>query len=149
VAYGTITDIRDLGLIPDEDLDALDQARPTQIPRLFDAVSARFDTYLRPRYGVPMPGSPVPIELTDAVVAIVVARLYAYRGFPSIPEGSDTVKEILLARDHAEAFLKDIRDGVAQLDWTKDATPGGLEAGPSVSYALTPAEFKFGKSGCC
>lgn len=142
MAYATIADIRDLGYIPDSDLDALDVERPTRIPRLFEAESAVFDTYLRPRYGVPMPGSPVPIELTDAVVAIVVARLYTVRGFPSIPDGSAVVKEILDARDRALRFRDDIRDGRAQLDFTKDTTPGLPEAGASTGYAPQPSAFK-------
>lgn len=149
MAYGSYDDILDLGYIPEEDLVALHAERPTRIPRLFEAESAIWDTYLRPRYGVPHPGNPAPIELVMANVAIVVAHLYTVRGFPSIPDGSDVVKEILAARDRALKFRQDVRDGIAQLDWTKDATPAKQEAGISYAISLTPSQFKFGKGNCC
>lgn len=157
MAYGSYDDILDLGYIPEEDLVALHAERTTRIPRLFEAESAVFDTYMRPRYGVPMPGSPALIELVDACVSIVVARLYIVRGFPSIPEGSEVAKEILAARDRAYAFRKDIRDGVAQLDPLADATPGSPEAGASKGSSPQPSQFKGSyaqtvtsrRSGCC
>ena len=158
MAYGSIDDILDLGFIPEEDLDALHAERTTRIPRLFEAESATWDTYLRPRYGVPLPASPPPIEIVDATVAIVVARLYVVRGFPSIPDGSEVAKEILAARDRAIKFRDDVRDGRAQLDWTTDATPGAYEAGASTGTAASPAQFKSGsyaqtvtgrRGGCC
>lgn len=147
--YGSYDDILDLGYIPEEDLVALHAERPTRIPRLFEAESAVWDTYLRPRYGVPDPSSPPKAELVDSTVAIVVARLYVVRGFPSIPDGSEVAKEILAARDRAIKFRDDVRDGRAQLDWTTDATPARQEAGISYAISLTPNQFKFGKSGCC
>jgi phage gp36-like protein len=157
MAYGSIDDILDLGYIPEEDLDALHAERETRIPRLFEAESAIFDSYMRPRYGVPMPGSPALIELTFACVSIVVAHLYIVRGFPSIPEGSEVAKEILAARDRAFAFRKDIRDGVAQLDPLADATPGSPEAGASKGSSPQPSQFSGSyaqtstgrRSGCC
>ena len=157
MAYGSYDDILDLGYIPEEDLVVLHAERTTRIPRMFDAESAIFDTYMRARYGVPMPGSPALIELIDACVSIVVARLYIVRGFPSIAEGSEVAKEILAARDRAYAFRKDIRDGVAQLDPLADATPGSPEAGASKGSSPMPSAFKgsYGqtassrRSGCC
>lgn len=142
MAYGSIADIRLLGYIPNEDLDALDAEDTDRIPALFAAESGKFDAYMRPRYGVPWPAETVPIEVVDAVVAIVVFRLYIMRGFPSIPEGSEVAKEIIASRERAEAFRLDIRKGEAQLDWPKDATPGLLEAGASTATGAGIQQFK-------
>jgi hypothetical protein len=160
MAYGSIEDIRLLGYIPEEDLDALDAENTDRIPKLFDAESGKFDAYMRPRYGVPWPDETVPVEVVDAVVAIVVFRLYILRGFPSIPEGSEVAKEIIASRERAEAFRKDIRDGVAQLLWREDATPSNLEAGAKTGNAAMPNQIKSGsfrgtcvgripRGGCC
>jgi hypothetical protein len=160
MAYGSIADIRLLGYIPDEDLDALDDENPDRIPKLFDAESGKFDAYMRPRYGVPWPDETIPIEVTDAVVALVVFRLYITRGFPSIPEGSEVAKEIHASRERAEKFRQDVRDGVAQLKWREDATPENHEAGPKTGTAAMPNQIKSGsfrgttvgripRGGCC
>lgn len=152
MAYGSIADIRLLGYIPEEELDALDAENVDRIPALFAAESGKFDTYLRPRYGVPWPADAVPIEIVDAIVAIVVFRLYIVRGFPSIPEGSEVAKEIIASRDRAEKFRQELRDGIAQLNWKVDDTPSALEAGVSSAVSLTPRQMMFcvpRRRGCC
>lgn len=142
MAYGSIADIRLLGYIPEEDLDALDAENPDRIPALFNAESGKFDAYMRTRYGVPWPADTVPIEVVDAVVAIVVFRLYIMRGFVSISEGSEVAKEIIASRQRAEQFRQDIRDGKAQLKWPDDATPAYNEAGVRTGYAPSAASLK-------
>jgi hypothetical protein len=93
----------------------------------------------------------VPIEIVDAIVAIVVFRLYIMRGFPSIPEGSEVAKEIIASRDRAEKFRQELRDGIAQLNWKVDDTPSALEAGVSSAVSLTPRQMMFcaRRRGCC
>ena len=159
MAYGSIDDIYLLGYIPKEDIDALEAEEPGCVAAAFEAESGKFDAYMRPKYGVPWPADTAPPELVDAVTALVVYRFYVRRGFPSIPEGSETVQAIKESRDDAKAFRDDIRAGTAQLNWREDATPENLEAGAKTGSAAMPQDIKSGSfrgtttgripRGCC
>ena len=147
MAYGTITDIRDLGYIPDEDLDALNTERPTRIPQLFAAVSGWMDSYLRPRHKLPF--ATAPAELIDACVAIVVWRLYITRGLPSLaaPNADPVVTEIKAAFDRAMDWLKAIRKGEAFLAYDGDSSPDNDEEGSSLGSAANPIVYELTGGG--
>jgi hypothetical protein len=156
MAYASISDIRKLGYIPVEDLDALDAEDPDRIQDMLDAESDEFDLYMRPRNGVPIPGATVPASLKRAVVRLVVFDLYIMRGFPSIQEGSEVAKQIVASADWAKKLRGDIRDGHAQLAPASDSTPGYSESGPRTGYAPSAASMKSGAygqvklgKGCC
>jgi hypothetical protein len=158
MAYASITDLRRLGYIPIEDLDALDDEDPLRIPDMLEAESDEFDLYMRPRNGVPIPGATVPASLKRAVVRLVVFDLYIMRGFPSIPEGSEVAKQIIASAEWAKKLRDDIRDGRAQLAPAADATPAYNEAGVRTGYAPSAASLKssagsYGQvkigNGCC
>jgi hypothetical protein len=157
MAYASITDIRRLGYIPTEDLDALDDEDPLRIPDMLDAESDEFDLYIRPRNGVPIPSATVPPSLKRAVVRLVVFDLYIMRGFPSIPEGSEVAKQIVASAEWAKKLRDDLRDGRAQMNPLHDATPGSPEAGASTGTSPQPSQYSgsYGstvvgrRSGCC
>lgn len=142
MAYATITDLRRLGYLPSEDLDALDDEDPDRIPDMLEAESDEFDLYIRPRNGVPIPSANVPPSLKRAVVRLVVFDLYIMRGFPSIPEGSEVAKQIIASAEWAKRLRDDIRDGRAQINPLYDATPGSPEAGASTGTSPQPTQFK-------
>lgn len=160
MAYGSIADIRLLGYIPTEDLDALDAEDTARIPAMFEAEADEWDMYMRPRYGVPWTPSTVPPAIKRANVHRVVFDLYIMRGFSSIPEGSEVAKQIVASNDRALKLRDDIRDGRAQPNWREDATPSNLEAGAKTGFAAMPSQMKSGsycgtvtgripRGGCC
>lgn len=158
MAYASITDIRRLGYIPTEDLDALDAEDTDRIPDMLEAESDEFDLYIRPRNGVPIPSSSVPPSLKRAVVRLVVFDLYIMRGFPSIPEGSEVAKQIVASAEWAKKLRDDLRDGRAQMAPKDDSTPAYDEAGVETGYAPSAASLKsragaYGQvripRGCC
>lgn len=155
MAYGDISDIVNLGYIPESDLNKLNTQNAARIPALFETISDEFDAYMRPRYGVPFPSLTVPPAVKRAVVHMVVYDLYIMRGFPSITEGSRVADRIVESYNEAKKFREDVRDGRAQFAQSSDATPSLLEAGASKAISASPADFKNGGgykkkwTGCC
>src|SRR3546814_15856319 len=101
----------------------VDQAR---VDQALAAASAAIDSYLRPRYRLPL--ASVPVRLID--LACDIARFLLQHGGDRIP--TDQAEK---AHDRAISFLKDVSKGLADLGL--DATgspapesPGAPLAGP-------------------
>lgn len=126
-AYATVQDIKDLGMLPDEDLDDLITSYPTMVAALIAAVSGVADSYLRKRHKLPL-NSPYPPELVNAVVQIVVYRAYLKRGVEAT--STDVPKQIIASKDEAMKWLLDVSTGTVELDTNADASPDVEEGGP-------------------
>lgn len=137
-SYADIDAIKDLGWIPEGDVDALNTERPTMIPRLIASISGVIASYLRKQYRQPLP-SPTPDEIVWAVVAHVVYRLvFGKRG---VNVTDDIAQEVKAEYEFAKRWIEDLADGKAELDFAADGTPTVDEGGPSLGTMSDPYEF--------
>lgn len=127
MAYATVQDVKDLGMLPDPELDSFISDYPTTVSMLLEAASSVADSYLRKRYKLPLV-SPYPPELTYAVVQIVVYRVYLKRGVEATR--NDVAKQIIELKDFAMEWLDNVSKGLVELDRAADATPVIDEGGP-------------------
>lgn len=124
--YVTMQDVKDLGSMAPEDVDALEALYPGIVVRIATAVSGLFDARLAKRYAAPFI-EPFPNALVFNVSRMVAWRLWIRRGFnPSSPIDTLLEKENL----DAEAWLKEAADGdkgLVELP-ARQATPGEATA---------------------
>lgn len=106
-AYVTTAELKLLGSMPSEDIDALESRYAGVTSATIVAVSGRFDSRLAKRYASPFQ-APYPDSLKLAVAQEVAYRLYLKRGFNGAVEQDQAI-----AKDHddAEAWLKEAVDG--------------------------------------
>jgi len=137
--YATIQDVKDFGIMPPEDVDALETQYPGFVVRQCVGVSSHFDTKLAKRYATPLgqvSGAYDP-ALVFNVVQQVVARLYLRRGYnPS----SQQDQQIRKAYDDAEEWLRQAADpqsGLVELAGAVGlgSTGPGVTLGGPLSYS--------------
>ncbi|AUX25149.1 uncharacterized protein SOCEGT47_056930 [Sorangium cellulosum] len=124
--YVTIEDVRDLGTLPEEDIDQLEAQYPGITLRLATKISGQFDARLIKRYAAPFQ-EPYPDSLVDNVARVVAYRLTLKRGFNPSSEQDQLIKE---EKDEALAWLKEAADsekGLIELP-RRQETPGGSSA---------------------
>jgi phage gp36-like protein len=92
-----------------------------------EAASRAVDSYLRVRHSTPL-GSPYPYEIRRATCLIASWDLMVTRGFS--PQGMD--EAVRVRYEDAIGWLRDVARGVAQLDYTADASPSTQEAAPLI-----------------
>lgn len=133
--YATAQDLIDrfgepelIQLTDDAGTGEVDQARAEQA--LADA-SATIDSYLRPRYRLPL--ASVPVRLVN--LASDIARFLLQHGGDRIP-----TEQAGKAHDRAIAFLKDVSKGLADLGLDATGSPapesqGARLAGPPRAFS--------------
>jgi phage gp36-like protein len=134
--YVTVQEVKDLGSMPAEDIDALETSYSDIVDRIATAVSGMFDARLIKRYAAPFE-APYPDALKMAVVQVVVYRLYRKRGY----DPSSTMGD-LIQKDHddALAWLKeaaDSKEGLVELP-IRQATPPeatAVDSGGPLGYS--------------
>jgi hypothetical protein len=121
--YVNISDVKDLGTLPEEDIDELERRFPGLTIRVATKISGQFDDRLRKRYATPFQ-QPYPDSLIDNVARVVAYRLILKRGFnPSSEQDQLVVKE----KDEALDWLKEAADsekGLIELPLRQESPPG-------------------------
>lgn len=138
--YATTQDVKDLGMMPDTELDEF----VTTLPALITACSGVADSYLRKRYKLPLV-TPYPRELVQCVVQLVVYRVYLKRGVKVTT--SDVAKQIVELKDAAMKWLDDVSRGLVELDVAADASPTVDEGGPVYGQLGSPYSWYDQSSG--
>lgn len=133
--YVTIAELKLLGTIPPEDVDALETAYPGVVDAIGQAVSGTFDSKLAKRYAAPFQ-TPYPDTLKDNVAKVMSLRLMMKRGFnPSSAQDQEIIKQA----EEAKAWLAeaaDGKDGLVELP-IKQASPAAsaVNIGAPLGYS--------------
>lgn len=130
--------IKDLGGIPESDVDALHAERPTMIPRLIASIYGIVKSYLRKQYKIPLP-EPEPEEIVFAVVSWVVYQLVFLKRGVNVTD--EVAQEVKANYEFARKWIEDLADGKAELDFNADASPAVDEGGPALGTMSGPYQF--------
>jgi phage gp36-like protein len=112
-AYADIAGLKLVGILPPEDIDALEAARSGVVESVCDRVSRLIDARLAKRYKTPF--DPVPIAVRDCAEQLATVRLYRIRGAQPGTEIEQSIKD---TQEAADAWLKeaaDSKDGLIDL----------------------------------
>ena len=124
MAYATTDDLYAMGL----PAAALTDVESAAITAALEGASSFCDSYLRGKWGTPIPSPSYALKL--CVCQVAAYRLLCARGFN--PEGLDAVART--SYEEALAWLRDCQKGIAYpQDSTSDATPSVDEGGPLMS----------------
>jgi phage gp36-like protein len=134
--YATIQDVKDLGTLPESDIDLLEKRSPGITLRIATRISGNFDSRLMKRYAAPFQ-EPYPDALVDAVARVVAWRLLLRRGFNPSSEQDTLVKE---EKDEALAWVKeaaDSKEGLVELPLRQTSAGEGsaVNAGGPLGYS--------------
>jgi len=130
--------IKDLGGIPESDVDGLNTARPTMIPALIASIYGVIKSYLRKQYRMPL-ADPIPDEIVWAVVQWVVYQLVFVKRGVNVTD--DVALEVKANYEFAKKWIEDLSDGKCELDLNADQTPGLDDGGPSLGTMAGPYQF--------
>jgi phage gp36-like protein len=130
--------IKDLGGIPESDVDAMNSERPTMIPRLIASIYGIIKTYLRKQYKVPLP-EPEPEEIVFAVVSWVVYQLVFLKRGVNVTDA--VAQEVKANYEFAKKWIEDLSDGKCELDFNTDLSPSVDEGGPALGTMSGPYQF--------
>jgi len=120
--YANLLDVKDLGIMPAEDIDELERREPGITERISTKISALFDAKLIKRYAAPFE-QPYPDVLVYHVAQAVAYRLYLRRGYNPSSEQDAEIKE---ANDRAWEWLDEAansEEGLVELP-RRQETPG-------------------------
>ncbi|MCC6213734.1 MAG: DUF1320 family protein [Polyangiaceae bacterium] len=124
MAYATTADFAELGLPGQATADW----PGTSVEAALDAASARVDSYLRKRYGVPIPAPGA--DLVETTCALAAWTVLCTRGFDPMRPGDQSVRQ---RYEDAVAWLEAVAAGkVEPVDAADDATPATDEGAPTV-----------------
>jgi hypothetical protein len=134
-SYVTTAQLKLFGIMPAEDIDALEALYPGIIAANVTGVSGLFDAGLIKRYAAPFQ-DPYPDALIWNVVQVVVGRLYLKRGYNPSSQQDQLIRK---CHDDSLAWLREAADpdkGLVELP-VKQATPGlaaAVNSGAPLAY---------------
>jgi phage gp36-like protein len=129
VQYATSTDFSKHGLPP----QAL-EGFTGDIDDLLKKASAKFNTYARGRYKVPLT-APYPDEVIEAVCVLAAYQVMTVRGYDPNNDADRAIEDRyrdLTGRPGQKGWLQDLAQGRVNLDIAADTTPTTSEGGPIV-----------------
>jgi len=122
-------------------LAAYVQGDPGPVQRAIAAATGRAQTYLRVRWPDAWPFSTPPTEVREAVAALAVYS--AVRGFGMEAAALTLVEQLRLEAKRAEAWLRDVASGKADLVMPRPAS--GAYHNEYATAKLPGGEFGFGE----
>ena len=135
--YCTITQLKMLGSMPAEDIDALNAMYPGVVDANIVSVSGQMDARLSKRYAAPF-GTPYPDALVSVCARLTAYRLWLKRGFN--PNGA-TDQAIQQDAKDADEWLKEAansKDGLIDLPAKQEATlSSAVSVGGPMGYSET------------
>lgn len=134
MAYLTLAEFKDASVMPDEDVDALDDRYPAFFGVQLANESARIDARLRKRYAVPFE-SPYPLAVVRWLAALVTERAYLKRGVdPNDAQMSRILEDAKDARTELEEAANSV-EGLFDLPVRADSTSSGISKGGPLGYS--------------
>lgn len=118
--------------------DALEGVASATIEAAIAWASSQANSYLRKRYTLPL--TQYGDDLKQQVAALATWQLMRKRGFQP---GSGADESVVLAKDDAMRWLKDIARGHAELDDAIDSTPAVDEEGSLAATGNAAASFNY------
>lgn len=133
--YCTIAQLKMLGSMPAEDIDALNSMYPGIVDANIVSISGQIDARLSKRYAAPFE-SPYPDALVSICARLCAYRLWLKRGFN--PNGA-TDQAIQQDAKDADDWLKEAansKDGLIDLPIKQDTVlKSGISAGGPMGYS--------------
>lgn len=148
----TIDEVKELGIMPDDEVDQFEVDYPGIILKYAAAASALVDSYAQKRHETPFNPSKVPDSIKYHTVQLTVYKMYLKRGFNPASEQDSWIK---LVYDESIQWLKDLAKGLVEIPRDADLTPDDDEMGPLFDTSNDPyqvidqqREAVYGSCGC-
>lgn len=130
----TLAEFRDRSLMPIEDVNELEAARPGFIDRRIAIHAGRIHGRLAKRYAVPFT-APVPEVVLGWVEAFVTLDAFMARGFNPRSEQDALIKEAATRADAEIKEAADSKEGLFDLPLREDTTgTSGVSVGGPLGY---------------
>lgn len=133
-AYLTLTEFKAASVMPDEDVDALNDRYPSFFATQLLNEAAAIDARLRKRYDSPF-SAPYPLAVVRWLAALVTERAYLKRG---VDPSDEQMAHIFEAAKEARAEILEAAnsvDGLFDLPLRADTSESGISKGAPLSYS--------------
>ena len=130
----TVAEFRARTIMPQGDVDALEDGEPGFLQTILDDWSNEIDARLRKRYATPFV-APIPPTILRWLTKLATRDAYGKRGYD--PSNKSDVEAIQAAAERCEVELKeaaDAKDGLFDLPLREDRTGSGVGRGGPLAY---------------
>ena len=134
-SYVTLQEIKDMGLMPGNEVDRFEIDYPGVALVFGNACSAYANSYCQKRHETPFNPAKVPDAIKYHVVQMVVYKMYMRRGINPASEQDMLIKASF---DESIQWLKDVAKGLVEIPRDADLTPDLDEMGPLFDTSTNP-----------